>query len=81
MNNLDMYTLAKIDVTDTYILADIFDDEKYTILEESDDVVSLVKLAIGGFQAENPRIASYKQWIDEAEDGGYEFIVVSKGKE
>lgn len=76
-----MYILAKIDVTDTFILADIFDDEKYTIIEESADVVSLVKLAIGGFKTENPRITSYEQWIDEAEDGGCEFIVVSKGKE
>ncbi|MDO8459953.1 MAG: HD domain-containing protein [Nanoarchaeota archaeon] len=79
--NKPLYTLVKIDVMDTYILADIFDDEKYTILEESDDVVSLVKLAIGGFQAENPKITSYKQWLDEAEDGGFEFVVISGGKE
>ena len=81
MNKNKLYTLAKIDVMDSYPLADIFDDEKYTILEESDDVASLVKLAIGGFKAENSNFTSYKQWVDEAEEGGYEFIVVSKGKE
>lgn len=79
--NKSLYTLAKIDLMDTYILADIFDDEKYTIVEESDDIESLVKLAIGGFQAENPKITSYKQWLDEAEDGGFEFVVISGGKE
>lgn len=81
MNKNKLYTLAKIDVMDSYPLADVFDDEKYTILEESDDVASLVKLAIGGFKAENPNFTSYKQWVGEAEEGGYEFIVVSKGKE
>lgn len=81
MTKNNLYSLAKIDVMDSYPLADIFDDEKYTILEESDDVASLVKLAIGGFKAENPKFTSYEQWINEAEDGGFEFIVVSKGKE
>jgi (p)ppGpp synthase/HD superfamily hydrolase len=76
-----LYTLAKIDLMDSYPLADIFDDEKYTILEESDDLASLVKLAIGGFKAENPKINTYQQWIDEAEEGGCEFIVVLGGHE
>lgn len=79
MNN--MYQLVKIDLLDSYPLADVFDDEKYTILEQSDDIESLVKHAIGGFKAENPRITSYEQWINEAEDGGFEFVVISNGKE
>lgn len=79
--NKALYTLAKIDVTDTYILADIFDDGKYTILDQSDDIESLVRLAIGGFQAENPKVNSYEHWINEAEEGGFEFVVISNGRE
>jgi len=79
MNSL--YKLVKIDLLDSYPLADVFDEEKYTILEQSDDIDSLVKNAIGGFQVENPKIYSYEQWIDEAEDRGFEFIILSKDKE
>ncbi len=76
-----MYQFVKIDLIDSYPLADVFDDEKYTLLRESDDVASLVILAIGGFLAENPKIKMYRQWLDEAENGGYEFVVMTDGKE
>lgn len=76
-----MYTLAKIDLLDSYPLADIFDDEKYSILQEGNDLEKMLDMAIGGFFHENPKMKSYQQWVDTAEDGAYEFAIYRNGKE
>lgn len=76
-----MYTLAKIDLLDSYPLADIFDDEKYSILHEGDDLEKMLDTAIGGFFHENPKMKSYQKWIDTAEDGAFEFALYKDGKE
>lgn len=73
------YRLAKIDLLDTYIYADIFEDEAYTILEESENLEHLLDMAIGGFLAENPKYTTYKDWQEEAENGGYEFEIFDEG--
>lgn len=77
-----MYQLIKIDLIDSQPLADVFDDEKYSLLQESVDIASLVSFAIGGFMAENPKIKTYRQWIEKAENGGFEFAIITiSGKE
>lgn len=76
-----MYTLTKIDLLDSYPLADIFDDDKYTILAQGEDLEKMLDTALGGFFHENPKMKSYKQWLETAEDGGYEFALLSGGKE
>lgn len=73
------YRLVKIDLLDTYIYADIFEDEAYTILEESENLEHLLDMAIGGFLAENPKYTTYKDWQEEAENGGYEFEIFDEG--
>jgi hypothetical protein len=78
-----MYQLIKIDLLDTYPLADIFDEEKYKLLTESENLKQLIKHAIGGFIAENPKYekSSYNEWIENAENGGYELMVMNNFKE
>ena len=81
MNNLGQYTLIKIDMLDSYPLADIFDDEKYTILDSGGHLEKMLDTAIGGFFHENPTMKSYRQWVDTAEDGAYELVVLAGTKE
>lgn len=76
-----MFTLVKIDLLDSYPLADVFDDEKYTILAQGEDLEKMLDTALGGFFHENPKMKSYKQWIETAEDGAYEFAILSDAKE
>ena len=76
-----MYTLVKIDLLDSYPLADIFDDEKYTVLEQGDDLETMFGHAFVGFFETNPTMKSYKQWLETAEDGAYEFAILAGGKE
>src|SRR3989338_7152834 len=81
MNNLSMYTLAKIDVMDALPTADVFDEERYTVLRTSEDLDDLLGLAIGRFSKENPGIKSYAQWLEEAEEGGFKFSIRSETQE
>lgn len=77
-----MYTLVKIDVMDALPIADIWGEEwRYTILEEGKDLDHMLRLAVGGFVQENPQIKSYRQWIEEAEDGGFEFVIYGEARE
>lgn len=75
-----MYNLIKIDLLDAYVQADIFDDDKYTVIAQGEDLEKLLDTAIGGFFHENPDMKSYKQWLETAEDGGYEFELLCGGK-
>lgn len=81
MNKLPQYTLVKIDMLDSWPLATVFDDEKYTILDAGDDLEKMLDTAIGGFFVENSKIKSYKQWLDTAEDGAYDFALLAGAKE
>jgi len=78
---MPLYQLFKIDMLDSYPLADILNDEKYALIKDSDDLVQILKMALGGFNTENPNIKSYSQWVSEAENGGYEFIIITHGQE
>ena len=75
MKKISKYKLAKIDLIDTYIYADVFEEEAYTVLEESENLEYLLDMAIGGFLAENSKYTTYKDWEEKAEDGGYEFEI------
>ena len=79
MNNLFdkyRYALLKINVTDSYIFADIFDDEKYLDCIRSNNIEQLLDQAIIGFSKENPTMKSYLDWKQKAEDGATEFEIV-----
>lgn len=78
---MPLYQLFKIDMLDSYPLADIFDDERYTLIEDSDDLDQMLRTAIGGFGVENPDIKSYAQWLNAAEHGGHEFIITAHNQE
>lgn len=67
-----MYKLVKIDLLDAFIYADIFDEQAYKIIKESDDLEEIVGLAIEGFKMVNPSFKKYEDWEKRAEDGAYE---------
>lgn len=67
-----MYKIVKIDLLDSCIHADVFDDQAYTLIKESEDLEDLLGFAIEGFKLVNPSISNYKDWEEKAEDGGYE---------
>lgn len=70
------YILAKIDLLDTFIFADIFDEEKYQIISENDSVDKLIPLAINQFKQVNPKFNNWKEWVSDAENGGYEIQIM-----
>ncbi len=72
-----MYKLVKIDLLDAFIYADIFDDEAYTLVKESEDIEELLDLAIERFKIANPSFKDYKDWERDAEDGGYEIEIMN----
>lgn len=79
MNNIFdkyRYALLKIDVTDTYIFADLFDDEKYLDCIRSNNIEELLDYAVINFSKENPSMKSYSDWEKNAEDGASEFELV-----
>lgn len=67
-----MYKLVKIDLLDAFIYADIFDEQAYSIIKESDNLEEITGLAIEGFKIINPSFKDYKDWAERAEDGAYE---------
>lgn len=75
------YYLYRIDLMDTYPGADLFDDEKYRFLEKSEKLSKMIGLAVAGFIFENEPLISWQNWFDNAEDGGFDFIVVKNNKE
>ncbi len=70
--------LVQIDVSDTFIFADIFDEERYKIIRESDVVDNLILPSLEHFRALNPKIKTWKEWVENAEDGGYEVEIIYK---
>lgn len=70
------YALLKIDVTDTYIFADLFDDEKYLDCIRSNNIEELLDYAVINFLNENPTMKSYSDWEQHAEDGATEYELV-----
>ena len=76
-----LYTVVKIDLMDSYPLADIFDEDKYTILDSGDNLDKMFGDAVVGFFETNPKMKSYKQWLEAAEDGAYEYAILAGGKE
>ena len=74
-----MYKLVKIDLLDTFIYADIFDDQAYTFIKESENLEEILELAIEGFKIVNPSFKNYKDWAEGAEDGGYELEIFGNG--
>ncbi len=71
------YSLLKIDVTDTYVFADIFDDEKYIKHVQSNNVEELLDLAVIRFWEDNPKIKTFSDWESEAEEGATEYQIIS----
>lgn len=67
-----MYTIAKIDLTDTCVFADFFDDEAYSITEPSSNLPATLMYAIDAFKDNNPKFHTYDDWIERAESGAYE---------
>jgi hypothetical protein len=75
ITHTSMYQLVKIDLLDTMIYADVFDDQAYTLIDESEDLEKILEIAIGGFKHINPSFANYIDWDDRAENGGYELEI------
>ncbi|MCD6109143.1 bifunctional (p)ppGpp synthetase/guanosine-3',5'-bis(diphosphate) 3'-pyrophosphohydrolase [bacterium] len=71
-----MYKLVKIDLLDAYIYADVFDEQAYSLIKESEDLEEVLGFAIEGFKAVNPSFKTYKDWEEKAEDGGYEVEIL-----
>ena len=67
-----MYKLLKIDLLDSYPLADIFDEKKYSLEMEHGDPGLLTYCTIQLFRQFNPSFTSYDEWIHGAENGAYE---------
>ena len=57
------YGLLKIDVTDTYIKADSFDNKKYLDCIRSNNIEELLDYAVINFSKENPEMKSYFSWL------------------
>lgn len=75
------YVLLKIDITDTYIFADFFDEEKYIDNICSNNIEELLDHAVIKFWEENPTMKTYTDWKERAEDGATEYeILNSNGK-
>jgi len=70
------FVLRKIDLLDTYIFADIFDDEKYQIITDSSNINDLILIALNLFKKENPQFNDWNDWIKEAENKGYEVDIL-----
>lgn len=70
------YELLKIDVTDTNIFVDLFDDEKYLDCIRSNNIEELLDYAIINFSKDNPSMKSYSDWEHNVEDGATEFEIV-----
>lgn len=71
------YALLKIDVTDTYIFADLFDDEKYLDNIRSNNLEELLDHAVNKFWEENPTMKTYSDWEERAEDGATEYEILN----
>lgn len=68
-----LYRAYKIDLFDSLIFADIFeDDEKYKFIAESDDLESLLEFSVKEFHNANPKISNWQEWCEKAENGGWE---------
>lgn len=70
------YILTKIDLLDAFIFADIFDEEKYQIITENENIDELIPIAINEFKKANSQFNSWKEWVTDAEDGGYEIEIM-----
>ena len=69
------YIFTKIDLLDTYIFADIFDDEKYEVIDESDELDPYIFTTINEFKKINPQFKNWNEWTKEAENKGYEIEI------
>ncbi len=76
--NYMQYFLIKIDLLDSIPNADIYDDEKYSVVEKSDNLAHLVTRAIELFMRDNDSPKSYNAWFNVAEDCGYDYEILSK---
>jgi guanosine-3',5'-bis(diphosphate) 3'-pyrophosphohydrolase len=70
-----MYKLAKIDLLDTYIFADFFDEDAYTFVEKNPNLEVILLQAILSFKHFNPSFKTYQEWKEQAEDGAYEMEI------
>lgn len=69
------YILTKIDLLDTYIFADIFEEEKYQVIASDKKVDDLILVAMEQFKKYNPQFNDWKDWTEKAEDSGYEMEI------
>ncbi len=70
-----MFQLFKIDLLDTFIYADVFEDDVYTSLSQTDNLENLLQFAINEFKSENTDYKTFKEWRKNAENGGYEMEI------
>ena len=75
MKTTSEYKIAKINLLDTNIFADFFDDEAYSWTEPSDNLEFTLMHAIDSFKEFNPTFSTYIDWTRRAEDGAYEIEI------
>lgn len=79
-----MYRLITIDLIDTYIFADVFDEDKYKQIGSSESIETLINPAVNEFFDRNAWLGktfTSDKWEKEAEDYGTDVIIMDdKGK-
>ena len=79
-----MYHLLTIDLVDTYIYADVFDEDKYKTIGSSESIVNLISPAVTEFLDRNAWLGKNflsEKWEKEAENQGTDTIIIDdKGK-
>lgn len=69
------YIVSKIDLFDTFIFADIFDEEKYQIITDNEILDNLILMAVKLFKESNPQFKNWEKWLSEADNSGYEIEI------
>lgn len=69
------YVLAKIDLLNSSVFADTFDKEKYQIVASAEKVDDLIPIAISQFKKYNSQFNNWKDWKEEAKNGGCEIEI------
>lgn len=74
-----MYHLLAIDLIDTYIHADVFDEDHYTTIASSESIEVLIPRAVIEFLDRNTWLGkefTYEQWEAGAENYGTEVVIM-----
>lgn len=79
-----MYHLLTIDLIDTFIHADVYDEERYKTIRSSETIESLISPAVIEFLDRNTWLGNSfttEKWENEAEDFGTDTMIIDdKGK-